>query len=155
MFARLKKQVLEDGVAGPSERLQFSPRKLPGGPVAVRSPPEVKDPSKLNLGEGEIVRVEKKEEHREKEKTIIQQETKYQPLQTVNLVGYMYNMYGQCCIVVPFIPPQHPTVLPSHLKSSLTQEAVHQELLARIQHQQQGHLTIDIYIYMSFLMEHL
>lgn len=42
MFAKLKKKVLEEEeAAGGPERLSFSPRKLPGGPVAVRSPPAV------------------------------------------------------------------------------------------------------------------
>ena len=38
MFTKLKKK-LEEGEPGGPERLSFSPRRLPGGAVAVRSPP--------------------------------------------------------------------------------------------------------------------
>ena len=38
MFTKLKKK-LEEGESGGPERLSFSPRRLPGGAVAVRSPP--------------------------------------------------------------------------------------------------------------------
>ncbi|CAI8002218.1 hypothetical protein GBAR_LOCUS3354 [Geodia barretti] len=111
MFAKLKKKVLEEEeAAGGPERLSFSPRKFPGGPVAVRSPPAV-GPLPPLPGEGEEEK--KPEGDAEKEKN---KEEKPHPLQSVNL---------------------RPTAVPSHLQSSLTQEDVHQHLLVRIDQLQQ------------------
>ena len=81
MFAKLKKKVLEEEeAAGTPERLSFTPRKLPGGAVAVRSPPAVGDRPPLP---GESEEEKKPERDAEKEK---KEEEKPHPLQNVNLV---------------------------------------------------------------------
>lgn len=117
MFAKLKKKVLEEGEAGGPERLGFSPRKLPGGAVAVRSPPEVVAASSGGGGdEFDGAKGEGEGGEREKEVETKTEETKPLLLQSIDL---------------------HPTSLPSHLQSSLTQETVHQELLKRISQQQE------------------
>ena len=88
MFAKLKKRVLEEGEAGAPERLAFSPRKLPGGAVAVRSPPGEGAPASIGEGgEGVSVRDEKGGEEEgggvEKVKT---EQIKPLPSQTIDLV---------------------------------------------------------------------
>ena len=90
MFAKLKKKVLEEEeAAGGPERLSFSPRKLPGGPVAIRSPPAAGPPLP---GEGE--EENKPDGEAEKEK---KEEEKPQPLQSVNLVKYgAIHLYYTC-----------------------------------------------------------
>ena len=87
MFAKLKKKVLEEEeAAGGPERLSFSPRKFPGGPVAVRSPPAV-GPLPPLPGEGEEEK--KSEGDAEKKKN---KEEKPHPLQSVNLVSMALDM---------------------------------------------------------------
>lgn len=88
MFAKLKKRVLEEGEAGTPERLAFSPRKLPGGAVAVRSPPGEGAPASIGEGsEGSSVLDEKRGEGEggnvEKVKT---EQMKSLPPQTIDLV---------------------------------------------------------------------
>ena len=81
MFAKLKKKVLEEEeAAGGPERLGFSPRKLPGGAVAVRSPPAVaEEPTLPAAGDGGTENEEVEREKKEKE-------AEPQPLQSVNMV---------------------------------------------------------------------
>lgn len=85
MFAKLKKKVQEEEEAGGSERLPFSPRKLPGGAVAVRSPSGT-GPSFGGDVESENVRVVKKVEEEKREKVKIE-EVHPIPPPTVDLVG--------------------------------------------------------------------
>ena len=88
MFAKLKKKVLEEGEAGGTERLPFSPRKLPGGAVAVRSPPGA-GPSLGGEVKSESVHAEKKGEEEKREKAN-KEETQPIPPPTVDLVGRYY-----------------------------------------------------------------
>ena len=80
MFARLKKKVLEEEeAAGGPERLGFSPRKLPGGAVAVRSPPATAEqPPVAGASEKEAESQTGGEGNKE--------ETRSQPLENLNLV---------------------------------------------------------------------
>ena len=83
MFARLKKKVLEEEeAAGGPERLGFSPRKLPGGAVAVRSPPATAEqPPVAGASEKEAESQTGGERERENK-----EETISQPLENPNLV---------------------------------------------------------------------
>ena len=101
MFAKLKKK-LEEGESGGPERLAFSPRKLPGGAVAIRSPPADGTPHGVDDSkpEAETRREEVKENEGNKKK----EDVKSFSVESIDLVrktkqcvlftvGYCSNMY--------------------------------------------------------------
>ena len=115
MFAKLKKKVLEEGEAGGPELVPFSPRKLPGGAVAVRSPPEVpslsggtESESESVRGEGKVdgVTVKQKEEEKEEVK----------PLESVSLVGTLPSTHYAFCFVLSLCLAPHCAPLPPSIQ---------------------------------------
>lgn len=124
MFAKLKKKVLEEGEAGGPERLGFSPRKLPGGAVAVRSPPEVVAAASVG-GDEEVDGVKGEGEGGEGEKEVETKTEEAKPLllQSIDLVrtlNYLLLYYVTLCPFAPSIRlPFPPTCNPvSHKKQS-------------------------------------
>ena len=112
MFAKLKKKVLEEGETGAPERLPFSPRKLPGGAVAVRSPPGVGTPASFGEGGwGESVRGEKGGEGEgEKAEKVKTEQMKPLPPQTIDLVrtklcSYSHSLPPTLSSLPPSLPP--------------------------------------------------
>ena len=93
MFAKLKKKVLEEGEAGGPERLAFSPRKLPGGAVAVRSPPGDGNSPSLGGHEGGGGDGEGQGGEKVKETKAETVEVKPLPLQSIDLVREHMSLY--------------------------------------------------------------
>ena len=84
MFAKLKKK-LEEGESGGPERLPFSPRKLPGAAVAVRSPTAETTAHNFSDSNGVGTR-EEAEEVREKEGERVKKDVKPLPVENIDLV---------------------------------------------------------------------
>lgn len=124
MFAKLKKKVLEEGEAGGPERLAFSPRKLPGGAVAVRSPPGVGGSPSFGGGtgdEGDGVGGERGGEGGEKEIGTKTEEAKPLLMQSIDLVRKLglprtlscQNLSITFLSALPyFLPPLLPVIPP-------------------------------------------
>lgn len=99
MFAKLKKK-LEEGEAGGPERLSFSPRRLPGAAVAVRSPPADGNPPSLGGREGESAQGdgrgnESAVEERERARKVESDDVKPLPLESIDMVRCMLRGFKE------------------------------------------------------------
>lgn len=126
MFAKLKKKVLEEGEAGGPERLGFSPRKLPGGAVAVRSPSGVMAAASVGGGDEEDgVKGEGEGGEGEKEVATKTEEAKPLLLQSIDLVrtsfsfrNYLLHYVTQCPFSLASHCPSLSPAIQSHTRNS-------------------------------------